>query len=276
MNGAVGDLTGQVIVVTGASSGVGLAAARTFARRGAGVVLVGRDTKRLGSAVDEVTAVGGPPPLSFQADFSRLDDVHVLADKLRQRVRRISVLANNAGRVVLRRHTTVDGHELTVQVNYLAGFLLAHLLREHLRGGRIVNTASTAHRSTGIDPAALSAHSGWAAYSASKSASILFAMEATRRWPDILSTSFHPGVVRTRFGSGTPLGPFFRFNPLFTSAEKASETLVWLSSAPANEIQRGAYHAKCEPRRPAAHAADPGTAARLWDASLSAVGLSWT
>jgi daunorubicin C-13 ketoreductase len=214
--------------------------------------------------------------LHFTADFSRLDDVHVLGDKLRQRLRRVHVLAGNAGGLNLRRHTTVDGHELTVQVNHLAGFLLAHLLREQLRGGRIVTTASDAHRAGGIDPGALSAHTGWAAYGASKSANILFALEAARRWPDILSTSFHPGAVRTRFGSGTPLGPLFRLNPVFASAEKAADTLVWLATAPPATLRPGGYYAKRRLRQPAAHAADPALAARLWDASLAAVGLTWT
>jgi NAD(P)-dependent dehydrogenase (short-subunit alcohol dehydrogenase family) len=273
--GAVRDLTGKVIVVTGASSGIGLAASTAFAARGAGVVLVGRSKERLKEAVEQVAAAGGPRPLSYEADFTRLDDVHLLADSLRQRLRRIDVLANNAGLALLRRHTTVDGHEQSVQVNHLAGFLLAHLIREQLRGGRLVVTASDAHRTNGIDPAALSATSGWSAYGASKSANILFALEAGRRWPDILATSFHPGVVRTRFGSGTAMSPFFKWNPLLTTPEKGADTLVWLASAPPAEVRAGGYYVKRKLKQPASHAADPQVAARLWDASMAAVGLAW-
>jgi NAD(P)-dependent dehydrogenase (short-subunit alcohol dehydrogenase family) len=272
--GAVRDLTGQVVVVTGASSGIGLAASVKFARRGAGVVLAGRDKDRLRAAVEAVTGAGGPPPLSYEADFSRLDDVHILADKLRSRLRRIDVLANNAGLLVLRKRTTIDGHELTMQVNHLAGFLLSNLLREHLRGGRLVVTASDAHRGGRVDPAALSANSGWAAYGASKSANILFALEAARRWPDIRSASFHPGTVRTRFGAGTPIAPIMRFNPLFTTADKAADGLVW--TATAADVQPGGYYVKRRLRQPSSHANDPHLAHRLWEASLAAVGLSWT
>lgn len=276
MTGAVRDLTGQVIVVTGASSGVGLAAATEFAKRGAGVVMIGRDSERLKAATGKVTgAATGPPPLPFEADFSRLDDVHVLADKLRGRLRRIDVLASNAGLLSLRNRTTIDGHELTIQVNHLAGFLLANLVREQLRGGRLIVTSSDAHKRSGVDPAALSAPSGWAAYGASKSANILFAMEAARRWPDIRSASFHPGVVRTRFSSGTALRPLFQIAPMKLTPEKGADTLVWLATTPVREIRPGGFYVKRALKEPAAHARDPQVAHRLWDASLSAVGLAW-
>jgi NAD(P)-dependent dehydrogenase (short-subunit alcohol dehydrogenase family) len=272
----VRDLTGQVIVITGASSGIGLAGAKALASRGAGVVLVGRDQERLKAAADEVGIVAGFPPLTHTADFGRLDDVHLLADQLRQRLRRIHVLVSNAGGVGMRKSTTRDGHETTVQVNHLGGFLLANLLREQLRGGRIVVTSSDAHSKQAIDPADLSGKTGWAAYGASKSANILFALEAARRWPDVLPVSFHPGVVRTRFGSGTLVqAGFFLIRPFLLTPEKGADTMVHLATAPAVELQRGGYYVKRTLTRPAAHASDPATAARLWDASLAAVGIGW-
>lgn len=275
MAAAASDLTGQVIVITGASSGIGLAGATALAARGAGIVLVGRNKERLQEAVTQVAAAGGPRPLSYEADFSRLDDVHLLADQLRQRLRKIHVLASNAGQVVLSKKTTVDGHEQTVQVNHLAGFLLAHLVREQLRGGRIVVTSSDVHKSQAIDPSDLSATSGWKAYGASKSANILFAQEANRRWPDITSVSFHPGVVRSRFSSGTAMRPLFAFNPFLISTEKGADTLVWLASAQPNELRPGAFYVKRKEKTPSPHATDPQVAARLWDASLAAVGIGW-
>jgi len=273
--GAVRDLTGQVVIVTGASSGIGLAAATAFAARGAGVVLVGRTKERLTAAVEQVAAAGGPRPLYYEADFSRLDDVHLLGDQLRQRLRRVNVLVNNAGLAVLRKHTTVDGHELTIQVNHLAGFLLAHLIRDQLRGGRLLVTASDAHRTHGIDPADLSANSGWNAYGASKSANILFTVEAARRWPDTLSVCFHPGFVKTRFAAGTPIGALSQLVPFRLSVEKGAETLVWLAAAGPGELTQGGYYVKRKLQRPAGHATDPARAARLWDASMRAVGLEW-
>lgn len=276
MAAAVRDLTGQVILITGGSSGVGLAGATALAARGAGIVLVGRNKDRLRAAVEQVAAAGGPRPLSYEADFSRLDDVHVLADQLRQRLRRIDVLASNAGQVLLGKKTTVDGHEETVQVNHLGGFLLTHLIREQLRGGRLIVTSSDVHRSQAIDPADLSAKTGWAAYGASKTANILFAQEANRRWPDVTAVSFHPGVVRSRFSSGTAMRVLFVINPFLISPAKGADTLVYLASAPPNELQRGGFYVKRRLKEPAAHAKDPQVAARLWDASFGAVGLGWT
>jgi daunorubicin C-13 ketoreductase len=277
-NAPVGDLTGRVYVVTGSSSGVGLAAAEALARRGGQVVVIGRDQGRIHAAVQRVReAAGGRTPMAFQADFTRFDDVHLLADQLRDRLRSIDVLANNAGGLVSRKTSTVDGFEATIQANHLSPFLLTNLLRDQLRGGRIVNTSSDAHRSGGLDPADLRwanqrAYSVWRAYSASKQANILFAVEATRRWPDILSTSFHPGVVRSRFGSGTIAKVFFRVAPFLATPAQGADTLVWLATAPAPKIARGGYFVKRKHLAPAPAAADPALAARLWDASLAAVG----
>ncbi|NJC63600.1 SDR family NAD(P)-dependent oxidoreductase [Planosporangium flavigriseum] len=268
------DLT---VVVTGASSGVGLAAAQEFARRGARVVVVGRDPGRLAAAVDQVRALGGPAPDSFRADFTRLEEVRELASHLLDRYPRIDVLANNAGGIVSSYATTPDGFETTIQANHLAPFLLTNLLRERLRGGRVVNTASDAHRTGLVDPDDLTGradhYSRWEAYGASKGANILFAAEAGRRWPDILSTSYHPGVVRSRFGADSPvMAAFYKFAPFLTTPEAGADTLVWLATAPEHEITQGGYYAKRRLRRPAAKLADPNLAARLWEASAKAVG----
>ncbi|NJC69360.1 SDR family NAD(P)-dependent oxidoreductase [Planosporangium thailandense] len=269
------DLT---VVVTGASSGVGLAAATAFARGGARVVLVGRDPGRLDAAVDQVRATGGPAPDSFRADFARLAEVRALASYLLDRYPTIDVLANNAGGIVSSYARTVDGFEMTIQTNHLAPFLLTNLLRDRLRGGRVVNTASDAHRRGLVDPDDLVGGAGrydrWSAYGASKGANILFAAEAGRRWPDVLSTSYHPGVVRTRFGSDSPLlAAFYRVAPFLTTPEGGADTMVWLATAPAADIAQGGYYVKRRPRRPAPKVADPQFAARLWEASAKAVGL---
>jgi daunorubicin C-13 ketoreductase len=274
----VGDLTGKVLVVTGASSGIGLAAAEHLARRGGQVVMVGRDAGRLEAAAARVReAAPADPPVALRADFTRLDEVRALADRLRQQYPSIHVLANNAGGIVRHRSVTGDGYESTIQANHLSPFLLSLLLRENLRGGRIVNTSSDAHRSDGLDPANLRAADGynmWRAYGSSKQANILFTVEATRRWPDILSTCFHPGVVRTRFGApaGSVVWMFFRWYPFLNTPEQGADTLNWLATAPADELTPGGYYIKRRLRSPQPSATDPALAERLWDASLAAVG----
>lgn len=276
VNGPVEDLTGRrLVVVTGASSGIGLAAAVSFACRGDQVVLVGRDPARLQAAAERVRETSGERPELFRADFAVLDDVRGLAERLRDAYDRIDVLANNAGAIALQPLTTVDGFELSIQANHLAPFLLTNLLAD--RVGRIVVTASGAHRYGGLDPADLNKplrrYRSMAAYGTSKQANILFAAEAARRWPHIPTHSFHPGVVRTRFANDSRMVAFgMRFLP-FRSPEKGAETLVWLANQDPARLVNGAYYYNRRPRRPYRKAADPRLAARLWEASATAVGI---
>jgi NAD(P)-dependent dehydrogenase (short-subunit alcohol dehydrogenase family) len=264
----------SVVVVTGASSGIGLAAAREFARRGDHVVLVGRDPARLAAAREQV-----PGAVTHQADFAVLDEVRALAQRLRDEYPAIHVLANNAGGLVHRRQITVDGFELTIQANHLAPFLLSNLLLDRLSNGRIVVTASAVHAAGALDPADLRGQRpGYRAlrvYASSKQANVLFAAEAARRWPQVLTAAYHPGVVRTRFGGGNPVYAFFyRAAPLLSTPEQGADTLVWLATAPSTEITNGGYYLRRRRRTPARNAVDPQLAAELWEASLAAVGLT--
>jgi NAD(P)-dependent dehydrogenase (short-subunit alcohol dehydrogenase family) len=273
----VEDLTERrIVVVTGASSGIGLAAAVDLATNGDQVVLVGRDPARLQAAGDRVRDSSGAQPELFRADFAVLDDVRRLAERLRAAYDRIDVLANNAGAIAFRPVTTVDGFELSVQANHLAPFLLSHLLRDRI--GRVVVTASGAHRSGVLDPddlnAALRDYRPYRAYGTSKQANILFAAEAARRWPDVPAYSFHPGVVRTRFANDNQLIALgLRVLP-FRSPERGAETLVWLANQDASRLTSGGYYRDRKRRRPLAKARDPQLAARLWAASAQAVGIA--
>lgn len=279
-NGSLDDLTGRVIVVTGANSGIGLAAAREFARRGARVGLVGRDPGRLESAAASVREVARPdaPLEAFRADFCVLDEVRRLAESLAAAYPAIDVLCNNAGGMLPGRRSTVDGHEATIQANHLAPFLLTNLLRERLHGGRVVNTASAAHRFGRLDPDDLDSSGRYRAmsvYGSSKQANILFAAEAARRWPEILSFSYHPGVVRSRFGRDSWfITTGYRIAPFMTTPEQGADTMVWLAGAPASTLENGGYYSGRKPRRPRSHAADPVLAARLWAASEATLGLT--
>ncbi|GAA1627813.1 SDR family NAD(P)-dependent oxidoreductase [Actinoplanes couchii] len=256
------------IVVTGGSSGVGRAAAKQFTARGDEVILVGRDPERLKAAVAETGAQS-----HFRADFENLSEVRALAEFLAER--RIDVLANNAGGMVEGYRRTPDGFEATIQGNHLAPFLLTNLLREQLRDARVVNTASQAHRRGTPDPADLTGDPGrynsWSAYSAAKAANVLFAAEAARRWPDITSVSFHPGVVRTNFGAGAVTRFFWRHAPFLVTPEKAGELLVWLATAPETDLVNGGYYVGRKQTTPAAPTRSTDLAERLWEASTAAV-----
>jgi NAD(P)-dependent dehydrogenase (short-subunit alcohol dehydrogenase family) len=264
------------VVITGASSGIGRAAALELARRGDEVILVGRDPARLTAAGEDIRQASGSAPALYRADFAVLDDVRRLADGLRSAYDRIDVLANNAGAIVLRPTTTVDGFELTMQANHLAPFLLSHLLHDRVR--RIITTASDAHRRGALDPDDLSgqlrSYRPMRGYGTSKQANILFAAEAARRWPTLVSVSYHPGVVRTRFFADNRLVAMgMRMAPFLRTPERGADTLLWLADQEPAGLVNGGYYIDRRPRRPLPKAADPNLAARLWTASCKAVGV---
>ncbi|GAA1771207.1 SDR family NAD(P)-dependent oxidoreductase [Luedemannella helvata] len=269
----------RLAVVTGASSGIGRAAAEEFARRGWSVALVGRDPGRLAEATSGVRAAArGGTVTAYTCDFAVLDEVRGLAGRLRADHPRVDVLANNAGGAVGRRYTTVDGFELTMQTNHLAPFLLSNLLRDRLAGGRMVNTASAAHAAGRLDPADLNGErarfSRFGAYGAAKQANILFALEAAGRWPEIVSAAYHPGVVRTRFGSDSSVVTFFyRWTPFLRTPAQGADTMLWLATEPDTAITSGGYYVNRKLVQPSRRAADPALASALWEASSSAVGL---
>lgn len=251
------------IVITGATSGIGTAAALEMAKRGWRVTIIGRNPVRLATALS-----GVPGSTGLIADFTSLAAVRALAEQLKGQ--RIDVLANNAGLVT--RGTTVDGYNATMQINHIAAFLLTTLLRPQMApGARIVTTSSMASQ-TGVDPTPPGRRfpSAWIAYGTSKKANIYFAAEASRRWPDLLSFSFHPGVVRTRFG--TPLARiFYNYAPGLATPEQGADQLVWLSTAPAEELVNGAFYVS---RKIAAGPSkNEAAASRLWEATASLVEL---
>lgn len=265
-------------MVTGASSGIGLAAATELARRGWSVALLGRDAGRLAAATEQVAQAAAVPPRSLRCDFESLRQVRAVAAQLRDAYGSIDVLANNAGGNVGTRRVTEDGFEATIQGNHLASFLLTHELHDRLHGGRIINTSSRVHVQGRLDPDDLSARNrpyrSLSSYANAKQANVLFTVEATKRWPDIASFAFHPGVVRTRFGSDNALYRiFWQYAPGLRTPEAGARTLVYLATAPRDALRPGAYYVDERTRPAAARATDPVLARRLWEASATAVGL---
>ncbi|MEU2349404.1 SDR family NAD(P)-dependent oxidoreductase [Modestobacter sp. NPDC049651] len=265
--------------MTGASDGIGAAAARRLHRAGAQVVVVGRSAEKTAAVAGELGVPG------CVADFGRLDDVRRLAADLRDRYPRIDVLANNAGASFGGpRRLTGDGVERTFQVDHLAPYLLTRLLEEPLRavGGRVVTTSSFAHWGGGPRRGGLAAAAdpgiapGLRAYCTAKWANVLFTRELARRWaPDVTATSFDPGAVATSFGrSGGLIGLAFR-SPLIAFARtpgQAADTLVWLATA--DDGWRTGGHHRDRHRTPVAPTARDDVRAReLWELSARLVGL---
>ncbi len=271
-------------MITGGSSGIGLAAAAALARGGDEVVLLGRNPERLARAVDVVREAGGRTPAAYRADFAVLGEVRDVGVRLAEEYGRIHVLVNNAGQLTSVRRPTVDGFDPTMQTNHLAGFLLTHLLLEPLRAAategtpaRVVTTGSAAEVWGTLDVARPGRRqlSRWLAYGASKQANLLFTIEAARRWAPygIVPTCFFPGLIRSGFGRRSPVFSLAGTLPLvFRSAEEGAETLVWLAKDPAGLVP-GGYFAWQRPFGATARSTDARRAQALWDSSLAAVGL---
>ncbi len=269
-----------LVVLTGATRGIGRAAAIELARRGAEVVVVGRERERVDAVVGEAQAAGGGAPVHAQvADLALMASVRALAAELRDRHERIDVLANNAGALFASRKVTSEGFEQTFALNHLAPFLLTNLLLDRLAGGRVVTTASDAHTGGRLDLDDLQSERSYAAmrvYGTSKLCNILFTRELAKGAPEVRANCFHPGVVRTGFGKNdngiwkvltTLGGPFLR------SPERGARSLVWLATSEEGGRLTGEYVEDEKVAQPSATARDAELASALWERSAALVGL---
>jgi NAD(P)-dependent dehydrogenase (short-subunit alcohol dehydrogenase family) len=263
----------RTIVITGASDGIGAAAARQLHQDGHEVIVVGRSPQKTQGVAREIGA------RCFIADFSRLDDVRRLASDLDRAYPRIDVLANNAGGIFDAGAKTVDGFETTFQVNHLAPFLLTRLLLDKLLASRaaIIQTASSAAWFGKINLADLDLDANFSsmrAYCASKLENVLFTRELHRRYHDqgISAAAFHPGVIASNFANDT--NSFIRFitqwgRIFLKSPGQGADQLAWLAeSTPGKDWISGSFYAKRKVfRRSHAQAHDDDLARKLWDRS---------
>lgn len=283
------DIRGKNILITGATNGIGLEASVELARRGARVVMVGRNPRRTEAAVADVMARSGAAEVShLLCDFSSQADIRRFAGEVKTLLDRLDVLVNNAGGVNKKRSVTIDGIETTFAVNHLGYFLLTNLLLDLLvrsAPARIVSVASVGHRKGTLDFSDLGYERGYRimrAYTRSKLANVLFAAELARRLAGtgVTSNSVHPGSVATNIWSGAPLWakPIIHLflRPSFLTVEEGAATIVQLVASPELEGVTGKYFEKGKPVEPAPLARDEALAERLWEVSAGMVGLPAT
>jgi NAD(P)-dependent dehydrogenase (short-subunit alcohol dehydrogenase family) len=275
------DLRNKTCLVTGASSGIGLVAARELARLGAGVIMVCRDGKRGEAALNEVVAATRNQKVELMlADLSSQEEIRRLVRRIQATKRPLNALLNNAGVVMLKRTLTVDGIETTFAVNHLAYFLLTNLLLDRLIDGvpaRVVNVASDAHRLRGVrmrfdDLESSREYKAMRVYGQSKLANILFTRELARRLEGtgVTVNCLHPGMVSTRLAANNGFiakAAIWALKPFSLTPEQGAETSVYLCSSPAVEGVTGKYFAAKQERRPSRAAQDEEAARRLWDIS---------
>jgi NAD(P)-dependent dehydrogenase (short-subunit alcohol dehydrogenase family) len=265
---------GRIVLVTGATAGIGLQTALELVRLGAHVVVHGRSAAKVDEARRALEAAGGQAD-GVTFELGSLESVRLGAEELARRFSRLDVLVNNAGVFMNKRVLTPDGLETTFQVNHLAPFLLTNLLLKGPLAGpraRVVNVSSIAHsrgRMRFEDLQLARGFQGYAAYAQSKLANILFTFELAERLPagHLSANCLHPGVVSTKL-----LVEGFGMSGSDT-VEEGAATSVFLASSPDVEGVTGRYFARQREVNPASQALDAGARKRLWELSETLCGL---
>jgi NAD(P)-dependent dehydrogenase (short-subunit alcohol dehydrogenase family) len=289
------DLTGRRAIVTGGASGIGVETARALAGAGADVTIAVRDTAA-GDRIAAELATGGAA-----VGVGRLDlaDQASVAAFVAAEDEPLDLLVNNAGVMALpTRQLTPEGWELQFATNHLGHFALAFGLHDALAaggGGRIVSLSSRGHLRAPVDFDDLSfrarPYDPWVAYGQSKTANVLFAVDATRRWSSdgIFANAVHPGAIPetnlSRHVDPAALGRLRTSGAYrFKTAAQGAATSVLVATSPQLEGIGGRYFEDCNEAQVvddptpetgsgvAAYALDPGNAKRLWEVSLDLIG----
>jgi NAD(P)-dependent dehydrogenase (short-subunit alcohol dehydrogenase family) len=270
--------TERVAVVTGATAGIGLAAARVIAAQGYRLIALGRSPAHAEAARREIEAAAPGARVDIVlADLAVMAGAAQAAREIAALTDRIDVLVNNAGGVAQRRHVTADGYEHTLAANHLGPFQLTErlvpLIRAAAPGARIVNTSSRAQnmvkRFPWEDPQAEKRFAMARVYGASKLANMLFTHALAKRLAGegIAVNAMHPGLIGSHFGDrgGGLMARFWTlFRPLMKTPEQGADTIVWLATAPEAAACNGGYFIKRRPARPNPAGVDDAEAERLW------------
>ncbi len=286
------DLTGRCALITGASSGIGLEAARALAARGARVLLGCRSEQRADAALRSIRSGVGDADLAVvPIDLASLSSVRVAAAQVMAQEQRLDVLINNAGVMALPRQETIDGFEMQFAVNHLGHFALTGLLLDLVRAtpaSRIVTVSSSAHQMGRVDFDNLQGertYGRWRQYGLSKVANLLFTYELQRRLSRAheatIAVACHPGVAATELGRDA--GPLMRFGtPLMRrfTQNAAAGALPTLRAATDPGVRGGQYfgperntHGAPIETRSSSYSHDTVVARRLWDVSEELTGV---
>jgi NAD(P)-dependent dehydrogenase (short-subunit alcohol dehydrogenase family) len=280
------EMNGKIVMVTGATDGIGKESARALAGKGATVIVVSRNPQKCDATVAEIKdQTGNANVEAMPADLSWQHDVRELSSRFLDRYPRLDVLLNNAGAIFASRQLSKDGIEMTWALNHLNYFLLTHLLLDALKAApaaRVVNVSSGAHHMGRInfdDLEGEKRYSGWTAYGNSKLANVMFTYELARRLDGTRVTTnvLHPGSVGTSFGRNNggvwnaALKLIGRFN---LSPADGAKTSIYLASSPDVGGVTGNYFDNCKAVSSSNASYDAAVQKRLWDVSAAMCGVS--
>jgi retinol dehydrogenase-12 len=277
------DLQGKIMLVTGATSGIGEVTARELARQGAHVVLLARNRQKAERTQQEIIATTGNQQVDVViADLSVMQQVRDVAAQLHDKYPRLDVLVNNAGLMFgAERELSADGYEMTLATNHLGPFLLTSLLLDLLQkspAARIVNVASMAYRfskPTLDDIQSEQSYSPVWEYGNSKLWNIMFTQELAQRLrahgiSNVTTNALHPGAVATGYGqqTGGIISALLALGrPFMLSPEKGAETSIFLATSPSVATTSGGYFSKKKPEPVKSSFNTAANNKRLWEIS---------
>jgi NAD(P)-dependent dehydrogenase (short-subunit alcohol dehydrogenase family) len=273
-------MDGKTVLVTGSTDGVGRYVAGRLAAAGAKVLIHGRDRARARTLVDEIKRAGRAEPVFYQADLSSLAGARRLAETVVAEHRRLDVFVSNAGigsrTLGPERRTSADGYELRFAVNYLSGFLLAHLLLPLLKASapsRIVNVASLGQHPLDFEDVMLTKdYSGTRAYAQSKLAQIMFTIDLARELvgSGVTVNALHPATymntTMVREGGITPV----------STVEQGGEAILLLAAGDDVAGKSGLFFNGMAQSQANPQAYDDAAREQLRALSLELTGLSVT
>jgi retinol dehydrogenase-12 len=285
------DLQDKIVLVTGATSGIGEVTARELAQQGAHVIILARNRAKAERTQQEIIAATGNKKVDIVlADLSVQQQVRDVAAQVHDKYPRLDVLVNNAGLMFgSERELSADGYEMTLATNHLGPFLLTSLLLDLLQkspAARVVNVASMAYRfskPTLTDLQSEQSYSPVWEYGNTKLWNIMFTQELAKRLREhginnVTTNSLHPGAVATGYGQQTggiisavlALG-----RPFMLSPEKGAETSIFLATDPSVATTSGGFFSKKKPEPVKSNFNTPANNQKLWQMSEALTGVKF-
>lgn len=278
-------LENNVVLITGATSGIGKATAIELAKYKPQLVLIGKNKRKGDQLIKEVSKISGDDRVDyFNVDLSSQKQIRVFAKNFLEKYTQLDILVNNAGINAFRRQITEDGYERIFAVNHLAYFLLTNLLLDIIKKSapaRIINVASGAHWGSRINFNDINykktRYNGLKIYGQSKLANIMFTYSLAERLRNtgVTVNCLHPGQVRTNIVKLYGLGKFWRYNPFnFSATESALNGPVYLATSSKVENLTGKYFYNKKEKKTSPISNDKEKQEKLWNLCEQLTGLT--